>query len=66
MQSMREQVFAHVAETYHVSPDYPWMRYPRYAVFRHAGSGKWFGLVMDVPRGLAESFTTTAPRAAKR
>lgn len=50
MQSMREQVFAHVAETYHVSPDYPWMRYPRYAVFRHAGSGKWFGLVMDVPR----------------
>ena len=32
------------------APEYPWMRFPDYAVFRHADSGKWYALVMDVPR----------------
>lgn len=46
----RESLLAHVRETYGVTPDFPWLRSPRYAVLRHAGNGKWFGLIMDLPR----------------
>ncbi|WP_346667250.1 MmcQ/YjbR family DNA-binding protein [uncultured Desulfovibrio sp.] len=45
----RESLLAHVRETYGVTPDFPWLRSPRYAVLRHAGNGKWFGLIMDLP-----------------
>ena len=31
-------------------PDYLWQALPGYAVLRHRDSGKWYGLIMDVPR----------------
>lgn len=40
---------AHVAERYGVDPEFPWSRWPSYAVFRHRGNRKWFGVVMNVP-----------------
>ncbi len=49
--SLREQLIEHVKTRYRTEPEYPWMRWPGYAVFRHADNGKWFALVMDIPRG---------------
>ena len=33
-----------------VEPDYPWMKNPNFAVFRHSNNQKWFALIMDIPR----------------
>ena len=45
----RQELISHVAERYGVAPDYPWPRWPGNAVFRHQGSRRWFGILMDVP-----------------
>ena len=45
----RNELITHVAERYSVAPEYPWSRWPSYAVFRHRGNRKWFGVLMDVP-----------------
>ncbi|MBO4562759.1 MAG: MmcQ/YjbR family DNA-binding protein [Clostridia bacterium] len=50
MTSFREEIIGYVLKKYGASPEYLWMRYPDYAVFRHADNGKWFGIVMDVKR----------------
>jgi len=47
--SYRDRLTAYVKKKYRASPENLWLRYPEYAVFRHAESGKWFGIVMDVP-----------------
>ncbi|MDO5650816.1 MAG: MmcQ/YjbR family DNA-binding protein [Moraxella sp.] len=41
---------------YDVEPDYPWQKFPDYAVFRHTNGGratvgKWFCLLMIIPAG---------------
>lgn len=46
----RTELYARVLEKYGTEPDYPWMPFPDYAVLRHRGSRKWYGLVMDIPR----------------
>ncbi|MCO5396671.1 MmcQ/YjbR family DNA-binding protein [Ralstonia soli] len=46
----KSMVFDYIKKKYHVVPDYPWDRYPSYAVFRHSGDQKWFCLLMNVPR----------------
>lgn len=46
----REEIFAYVKEKFDTEPDYPWLKYPDYAVLRHHGGGKWYGLIMHVPR----------------
>ena len=48
--TLRAQVFDYVKKKYRAEPEYLWLRYPDYAVFRHADNEKWFALVMDVPR----------------
>ena len=50
MQTYRPQIYEYIKETYNASPEYLWMRYPDYAVFRHADNQKWFCIVMGVPR----------------
>lgn len=47
---LRAAVAAYIADTYGVEPDYPWPRYPDYAVFRHGNNRKWFALVMRIPK----------------
>lgn len=39
-----------ILETYDVKPDFPWaqQQYQSYGAFRHADSGKWFALLMNV------------------
>ena len=39
----------HIKTKYKASPEYLWMRFPAYAVFRHADNEKWFAIVMDIP-----------------
>ena len=46
--NLREQLFQYVKNKYNAAPEYLWMRFPDYAVFRHADNGKWFGIVMNV------------------
>lgn len=46
----RQQVFDWVKKEYGADPEYLWRRFPDYAVFRHEDNGKWFGLLMSVPR----------------
>ena len=47
--SLRGRLLAYVKRKYRAEPENLWLRYPDYAVFRHGDSGKWFGIVMDVP-----------------
>jgi len=47
---MRERIFEYVRATYKSEPEYLWMRFPRYAVFRRPDNKKWYVLVMDVPK----------------
>lgn len=54
----RTELLETVAERYGAQPEYLWARWPNYAVFRHAGNRKWFGVLMDVPAsrlGLGEA-----------
>lgn len=44
----REDIFKHVKENYGTLPDYPFRKFPNFAVLRHASNGKWYGLVMNV------------------
>ena len=45
---LRNDVFAYIQEEYDIVPDYPWIKTPNYAVFRHPRNRKWFGAVVDV------------------
>lgn len=49
--TLRDRLFDYIKGKYDTDPEYPWMRYPDYAVFRHAENQKWFGIVMNVSRG---------------
>ena len=46
----QQAVFDYIRKKYKVLPEYPWRRYPDYAVFRHADNNKWFVLSATVPR----------------
>ena len=46
----QQAVFDYIKKKYKVLPEYPWRRYPEYAVFRHADNNKWFVLSATVPR----------------
>lgn len=42
--------FLYAREFFGAEPDYPWDSEPDYAVLRHGGSKKWFGVIMRIPR----------------
>lgn len=46
----RKQLEEYIARVYGAAAEFPWARYPNYAVFRHGDNKKWFALVMDVPK----------------
>ena len=46
----RKDVEKHMLETYGCVPEYPWFKYPGYAVYRHSENKKWFAVVMDLPK----------------
>ena len=49
VRSLRARLMAYVKKKYGALPENLWLKYPDYAVFRHVESGKWFGVLMDVP-----------------
>jgi len=46
----KEAIFAYAKEKFDAEPDYPWDKYPDYAVLRHKKTKKWYGLIMTVQR----------------
>ncbi len=56
----RESIEKYIAELYGCTADYPWERYPGYAVYRHKENLKWFVVVMDISKrklGLDDDMT---------
>ncbi|HGF7495811.1 TPA: MmcQ/YjbR family DNA-binding protein [Vibrio cholerae] len=45
----RESLFVYAREHFKAEPQYPWSKYPDYAVLRHHNKDNWFGLIMNVP-----------------
>lgn len=39
-----------IAQTYNVCPEYLWMKYPSFAVFRHSMNKKWFAVIMRISK----------------
>ena len=48
--AMRDGLTRYIHKTYGAKPDFPWLKYPSYAVFRHGDNKKWFAVILDVPR----------------
>lgn len=46
----RMELGKYIQDNYNIEPDYPWVKYPNYEVYRHGNNKKWFALVMDVPK----------------
>lgn len=46
----RTELVEYIQNNYSAEPDYPWIKYPTYEVFRHQSNQKWFALIMDVPQ----------------
>lgn len=45
-----KKIIEYIADQYGAEPEYPWEKYPDYAVFRHTDNKKWFALIMTVTR----------------
>lgn len=50
MQSLREDVFNYVKSRYGSDIEYPWRRFPDYAVFRHKDNRKLYGIIGGISR----------------
>ncbi len=48
--SLRGEVLKYAFEQYGTEPEYPWDSLSDAAVLRHASGGKWYGLIMSVPK----------------
>lgn len=45
----REDVLELAKEQYGSVPEYLWLKFPDYAVLRHADNQKWYAIIMDIP-----------------
>ena len=46
----RQELEKYILDTYGVSPEYPWIKYPFFSVFRHASNNKWFAVIMTIDK----------------
>ena len=46
----RKELEKYILDTYGVGPEYPWIKYPTFAVFRHASNQKWFAVIMTIDK----------------
>ena len=46
----REDLERLISDNYGAEAEYPWLKYPNYAVFRHKSNQKWFALIMELPK----------------
>lgn len=47
---MRNIIFKYVQEKYNSQPEYLWIKYPNYAIFRHNDNNKWYGVIMNISK----------------
>ena len=50
MTHIRDGVLSYCEQIYASAPEYPWARFPSYAVLRHEPGRKWFAAILEVPR----------------
>ena len=48
--TQRDRITQNILDAYGIQPEYLWADSPASAVFRHPGSKKWFGLMMNVEK----------------
>ncbi|MGO4317934.1 MmcQ/YjbR family DNA-binding protein [Agrobacterium sp. MCAB5] len=46
----RSEIFDYAKRKFDAKPDYPFEKFPRYAILRHTDDNRWFGLIMNVPQ----------------
>lgn len=46
----RQELTTYLTDTYGVTGEHLFARYPNFQVFRHTGNKKWFAVLMDIPR----------------
>ena len=46
----RQELEKYILDTYGVSPEYPWTKYPFFSVFRHESNKKWFAVIMTIDK----------------
>ncbi|MBE5738092.1 MAG: MmcQ/YjbR family DNA-binding protein [Clostridiales bacterium] len=46
----RKELEEYILDTYGVSPEYPWIKYPFFSVFRHKSNNKWFAVIMTIDK----------------
>ncbi|MCH4157915.1 MAG: MmcQ/YjbR family DNA-binding protein [Acidaminococcaceae bacterium] len=51
-QRQREQLLAYVKKEYGTDPWYPWPEYPEHCPLKVPETGKWYGIVMEIPARL--------------
>lgn len=51
-QRQREQILAYVQQEYGTDPWYPWPEYPEHCPLKVPETGKWYGIVMEIPARL--------------
>ncbi len=45
----RQELDKYIKEYYGVSAEFPWPKYPTFAVYRHKSNKKWFAVIMEIP-----------------
>ena len=46
----RQELEEYILKTYGVKAQYPWEKYPTFAVFRHGSNKKWFAVIMTIDK----------------
>jgi len=46
----RQKLEDYILKTYGAKAEFPWVKYPTFAVFRHADNKKWFAVIMTVDK----------------
>ena len=46
----RQELEKYILDSYGVSPEYPWIKYPFFSVFRHESNNKWFAVIMTIDK----------------
>lgn len=45
----RAELSGYILQKYNCAAEYPWPKYPSYAVYRHKTNQKWFAVIMEIP-----------------
>lgn len=46
----RNELDQYIVDTYGVTGEFMWEKYPSFAVYRHENNKKWFAVIMEIPK----------------